>query len=87
MAYPTVNAPYGLIPINLIGGQVFAGANRHLPIASGYSTAIFYGDIVKFKQVRLLFPQMVVLVCFLAVLTPILRLVRSCSLNRTHRAA
>jgi hypothetical protein len=49
MAYPTVNAPYGLIPINLIGGQVFAGANRHLPIASGYSTAIFYGDIVKFN--------------------------------------
>ena len=23
MAYPTVSAPYGLKPINLIGGQVF----------------------------------------------------------------
>jgi hypothetical protein len=46
MAYPTVNAPYGLKPINLIGGQVFAGATRKLPIASGYNTNIFYGDIV-----------------------------------------
>jgi len=26
MAYPTVSAPYGLKPVNLIGGQVFAGA-------------------------------------------------------------
>ncbi len=34
MAYPTVNAPYGLKPINLIGGQVFAGQTRELPIAS-----------------------------------------------------
>ncbi len=32
MAYPTVSAPYGLQPINLIGGQVFAGATRQLPI-------------------------------------------------------
>ena len=24
MAYPTVDKPYGLKPINLIGGQVFA---------------------------------------------------------------
>lgn len=47
MAYPTVQAPYGLLPINLIGGQVFAGATRQIPIASGYNTAIFYGDVVK----------------------------------------
>lgn len=47
MAYPVVNAPYGLKPINLIGGQVFAGATRTIPIASGYSTSIYYGDIVK----------------------------------------
>lgn len=46
MAYPTVNAPYGLKPINLIGGQVFAGATRQLTIASAYNTNIFYGDVV-----------------------------------------
>jgi len=47
MAYPTVSAPYGLKPINLIGGQVFAGATRMMQIASGYATNIFYGDLVK----------------------------------------
>jgi len=47
MAYPTVNAPYGLIPINLVGGQVFAGATRQIPIASAYDTDIFFGDVVK----------------------------------------
>ena len=51
MAYPTVSAPYGLKPINLIGGQVFAGATRQLVIANtsgtGYNTNIFYGDVVK----------------------------------------
>ena len=49
MAYPTVSAPYGLIPINLVGGRVFAGATRQIPIASGEGTAIFYGDVVKFN--------------------------------------
>ena len=47
MAYPTVDKPYGLKPINLIGGQVFAGATRQMEIASGYATGIFYGDLVK----------------------------------------
>jgi len=47
MAYPTVSAPYGLKPVNLIGGQVFAGATRMMEIASGYATSIFYGDLVK----------------------------------------
>ena len=46
MAYPTVSAPYGLKPINLIGGQVFAGSTRELPIQYGYGTNIFYGDFV-----------------------------------------
>lgn len=50
MAYPNVSAPYGLKPINLIGGQVFAGSTRSLPIQYGYSTNIFYGDIVKLAR-------------------------------------
>ena len=47
MAYPTVSAPYGLKPVNLIGGQVFSGATRLMEIASGYATNIFYGDLVQ----------------------------------------
>jgi len=47
MAYPTISAPYGLKPVNLIGGQVFAGSTRLMEIASGYATNIFYGDLVK----------------------------------------
>jgi hypothetical protein len=47
MAYPTVSAPYGLKPVNLIGGQVFAGATRMMEIASGYATNILCGDLVK----------------------------------------
>ena len=41
MAYPTVSAPYGLIPINLVGGRVFAGATRQIPIGSGEGTDIY----------------------------------------------
>jgi len=47
MAYPTVDGPYGFKPINLIGGQVFAGATRQIPIDSGSGTSIFYGDVVR----------------------------------------
>ena len=47
MTYPSVDSPYGLIPINLIGGQVFAGATRQIPIAASSATAIFYGDVVR----------------------------------------
>lgn len=46
MAYPTVDKPYGLQPVNLIGGQVFAGSTRSLPIQYAYATDIFYGDFV-----------------------------------------
>jgi hypothetical protein len=54
MAYPSVTAPYGLVPINLIGGQVFASATRQIPIASNSATAIFYGDVVKLANTGLL---------------------------------
>jgi hypothetical protein len=46
MAYPTVSAPYGFDPVNLIGGQVFAGSTRNMPIAYNYGTAIYNGDFV-----------------------------------------
>lgn len=54
MAYPSITAPYGLRPINLIGGQVFAGATRQIPIGSGNATAIYYGDVVKLDSSGLL---------------------------------
>ena len=47
MAYPTVDKPYGLKPINLIGGQVFAGATRQRRIASSASS-IGFGDPLEF---------------------------------------
>jgi len=50
MAYPTVDAPYGLQPVNLIGGLPFAGATRQIPIASSYATAIYNGDVVQYKN-------------------------------------
>ena len=49
MAYPTVDKPYGLKPINLIGGQVFAGSTRQRRIASGASS-IGYGDPLQFAS-------------------------------------
>ena len=50
MAYPSVSGPYGLIPINLIGGQVFASATRSIPITSASATSIFFGDVVKLNS-------------------------------------
>jgi len=46
MAYPTVPGPYGFKPLNLIGGQVFSGSTRNIPIQYGFGTNIFYGDVV-----------------------------------------
>ena len=46
MAYPTISKPYGFKPINLIGGQVFAGATRKMRIVSAYATSIGYGDLL-----------------------------------------
>ena len=50
MAYPIVPGPYGFKPQNLIGGQVFAGSTRNLPIQYGYATNIFYGDVVSITR-------------------------------------
>lgn len=48
MAYPNGIGPTGLVPVNLIGGQVYAGAIRQIPIASGYAQNIGYGDFVTY---------------------------------------
>lgn len=47
MAYPTVDAPYGFKAINELNGLPYAGATRQIPIASGYNTSLFYGDLVQ----------------------------------------
>ncbi len=38
--------PNGLRPVNLIGGQPYAGSTRLIPINNAYSTNIFYGQPV-----------------------------------------
>ena len=40
------SAPYGLRPVNLLGGQSFAGATRLYAIPSGYAVSIQTGDPV-----------------------------------------
>jgi hypothetical protein len=50
MAYPIIDAPYGLKPVNLLGGQVFSGSTRSLPIQYGFATDIFYGDFVRLTR-------------------------------------
>jgi len=50
MAYPTIDAPYGLRPVGMIGGHNYAGSTRKVPIASNYGTALFYGDVVQYKN-------------------------------------
>lgn len=39
-------APYGLRPVNLIGGQPYAGSTRSIKIANAYAANIFYGQPV-----------------------------------------
>lgn len=43
----TTAAPYGLVPINVIGGLPFAGSTRFLKVTNSYGTSIFNGDVVK----------------------------------------
>jgi len=50
MAYPIIPAPYGLKPVNLIGGQVFSGSTRLIPIQYNFATNIYYGDFVAIQR-------------------------------------
>ena len=42
----TTSSPYGLRPVNLLGGQVYAGATRLYAIAANYNVNIQFGDPV-----------------------------------------
>lgn len=46
MAYPTIDKPYGFKPVNLMGGRVFSGSTRMIPIQQGYATNLFNGDLI-----------------------------------------
>jgi hypothetical protein len=50
MAYPTVSALYGYKPVNLIGGQVYAGSTRMMPIPYNSATPIYFGDLVSLSS-------------------------------------
>jgi hypothetical protein len=45
-----VASPYGLKPVNLIGGQPYAGSTREVAVSTNNSTAIFAGDIVQLSS-------------------------------------
>lgn len=42
----STNSPYGLRPINLLGGQSYAGSTREYAIPANYAVNIQYGDPV-----------------------------------------
>ena len=46
MAYPTVSAPYGMIPVKMVNGNPYNGATRAYKIESGNTDVIFNGDVV-----------------------------------------
>ena len=50
MAYPTIGGPYGFRPVNLIGGQHFAGSTREHGIIYNYGVNIGNGDIVNIAR-------------------------------------
>mgnify|MGYP000400643808 CR=1 FL=1 len=39
--------PYGLKAVNHVGGTPYAGSTRLLPIASGYASNLFNGQVVQ----------------------------------------
>jgi len=43
----SVASPYGLKPVNLIGGQAYAGSTREIKLSTNNSAAIFNGDVIQ----------------------------------------
>lgn len=50
MAYPLVDKPYGLQPVNRLDFLPYAGATRLYPIATGYAQNLFEGDVVQLSN-------------------------------------
>ena len=88
MAYPTVSAPYGLVPVNRIDGLPYAGAIRQIPVAAGYATAIFNGDTVKLDGLAIwwltLEPTMRLPLVFWLAVSMSIRLVKRCKASITR---
>lgn len=42
-----VSSPYGLKPVNLIGGQPYAGSTREIALSTNNTAALFNGDIIQ----------------------------------------
>lgn len=47
MSYPTVDKPYGFLPVNRLDFLPYAAATRQYPIATGYAQNLFNGDVVQ----------------------------------------
>ena len=45
----TTATPYGLKAVNHVGGTPYAGSTRLLPIASGYASNLFNGQVVQIE--------------------------------------
>lgn len=43
-------SPYGLKPVNLIGGQPFAGSTREVKVSTNNTAAIYNGDVVQLSS-------------------------------------
>lgn len=43
----SVASPYGLKPVNLIGGQPYAGSFREIKLSTNNTAAIFAGDVIQ----------------------------------------
>jgi len=43
-------SPYGLKPVNLLGGQSFAGSTREVKVSTNNSAAIYNGDVIQLSS-------------------------------------
>ena len=43
----SIASPYGLKPVNLIGGQTYAGSTRDIRLSTNNAAAIYNGDVIQ----------------------------------------